>query len=98
MRMMMTVSVPTETGNKAIVEGTLPKVIGEFIERARPESAYFTTEAGRRTAYFVLDVKSSTDMPSLGEPFFMTLNAAVDFRPVMNVDELRSGLSRLAGA
>ena len=93
----MTVLVPTESGNKAIVEGTLPKVIGEFMERVRPEAAYFTTHEGQRTAYFVVDVKSASDIPSLGEPFFMAFNAKIDFRPAMNIEELRTGLSRLAG-
>jgi hypothetical protein len=95
MRMMMTVQIPTEAGNKSIVEGSLPKVIGEFIEKHKPEAAYFSLVEGLRTAIFVLEVKSSSEMPVLGEPFFMALHAKIELRPVMNGEELRTGLSKL---
>jgi hypothetical protein len=95
MRMLMTVQIPTESGNKSIAEGSLPKVIGDFIEKAKPEAAYFTTENGNRTAIFVVDLKSASDIPMLAEPFFMALNARIDFRATMNLEELRTGLSRL---
>lgn len=60
----------------------------------KPEAAYFTTQGGDRGAIFVVDLPDASGIPALAEPFFMGLNAHVDFRPAMNADELRTGLQR----
>jgi hypothetical protein len=36
-------------------------------------------------------------MPPLLEPFFSTFEAEVELTPVMNADDLRAGLQRVAG-
>jgi len=95
MRTLVKVRVPTQRGSKAIVDGTMPKIIGDFMERARPEVAYFGAEDGKRTAYFVIDAKQSSEMPPLLEPLFIALDAEIELAPVMNADELRTGLSQL---
>jgi hypothetical protein len=92
MRMLMKVSVPVDGGNKAIKDGTLGKILGETMERIRPEAAYFGIEAGKRTAYFVFDLKDPTEIPSIGEPIFMGFNATIEMGPVMNPQELKAGL------
>ena len=92
MRMMLRVRVNTAKGNEAIKNGTLPKVIGAFMERAKPEAAYFTIDNGERTAFFVFDMKDSSQMPPLGEDMFMELGADLHLTPVMNADELKAGL------
>ena len=95
MRILMTVRIPAEAGNRAIKDGTLPKIIGDFMERNKPEAAYFTTVDGERTALFVLTVKASSEMPPISEPLFMGLNANIQFQPVMNADDLKTGLAAL---
>jgi len=95
MRTFIKIQVPVQRGSKAIQDGTLPKIIGDFMERARPESAYFGVDAGHRTGFFVIDVKDSSELPSLLEPFFIGLDAAIELAPVMNPEELKQGLSRL---
>jgi hypothetical protein len=67
-----------------------------FMRDHKPEAAYFTAQGGDRTAFFVVDLPEASAIPSLAEPFFMALNAHVDFRPVMNAEDLRAGLQRLA--
>ena len=37
----------------------------------------------------------SSSLPPFAEPFFMGLNASVEVAPVMNIDDLRMGLSQL---
>jgi hypothetical protein len=76
--------------------------MGKFIEHSlselKPEAAYFTAEKGQRTAYLFVDIKDSSEMPYFGERFFLAFNAAVDFVPVMNAEELGKGLPKaLAG-
>lgn len=95
MRTMLTVQLPVETGNAAIKDGRIAKVIQATTERIKPESAYFFTRDGRRTMQFVFDMASSADIPVVGEPFFMELDAAVEFTPVMNPAELQQGLSKI---
>ena len=95
MRTMITVQLPAAAGNKAMLDGSLAKVIGQFIERNKPEACFFTTSGGKRTGYFVIDLKTSSDMPVVGEAFFLQLDADVTFQPVMTIDELKDGLSRL---
>ena len=95
MRTLMRVTVPPDAGNKAVQDGTIQRVIGEAMERLRPESAYFFAENGQRTAMFVFDLKDSSDIPSIAEPFFIGFNAGVEFTPVMNAEELKKGLERV---
>ena len=95
MRTLVRVEIPVESGSKAIVEGKMGKIVSDFVEKAKPEAAYFGTYQGKRTAYFVIDMQSSADMPPLLESLFIQLNASIDIAPVMNAEELRTGLSRM---
>lgn len=92
MRMMLRVRLDTAKGNEAIKSGTLPKVIAGFMERAKPEAAYFTVDNGQRTGFFFFDMKDSSQMPPLAEDLYMQLGAELHFTPVMNGDELKAGL------
>jgi hypothetical protein len=47
MRVMMTVSIPVEAGNKALEDGSLPKTMMAFVEQMKPEAAYFMPENGK---------------------------------------------------
>lgn len=93
MRMLMKVTIPVAAGNDAIANGSLPKLIAESMERLKPEAAYFTVENGARTVLMVIGLEDVSDIPSIAEPFFMGLQAAVQFTPVMNADDLKKGLS-----
>lgn len=95
MRVLATISIPVEAGNRGITEGRLPKVIQSAAERWNPEAMYFTTVGGRRTAYVVFDMPDSSALPVFAEPFFMQLDAEVEIAPVMNSDDLQKGLTEL---
>ena len=51
---------------------------------------------GLRAGFFVVDIKDSSQLPPLFEDFFHKLNADIEFTPVMNADELKSGLGAYA--
>jgi hypothetical protein len=93
---MMRVTIPVDAGNDAIRSGRLPQLFQEVMGKMQPESAYFTADGGSRTAYIVFDMKDSSDIPGLAEPFFMELMADVEFMPVMNAEDLKKGLARIA--
>ncbi len=95
MRTMMRVTIPVDAGNKAIRENSLPKLMQSFVDQFKPEAAYFFASEGKRSALFVFDLKEPSQIPAIVEPLFMGFNAAVEFVPVMNADDLRSGLERI---
>lgn len=95
MRMMVKVTIGAKAGNQGIKDGSLPRTIDAFMQQFKPEAAYFATEGGDRTAFFVVDMTDPSIIPSIAEPFFQALGAGVDFRPVMNADDLRAGLQKL---
>src|SRR5215469_10586771 len=95
MRMMVTVKLSGEAANRAFKDGSLVKTMEAFMQQYKPEAAYFATEAGHRTAHFFISMADSNLMPAIAEPFFLNLNAHVDFRPVMNIDDLQAGLKKV---
>ncbi len=96
MRMMMRIQIPVERGNETLKDGSLPRVMREALDTLKPEAAYFTTIEGQRTALIVFDMKEASLMPKIAEPFFMKLDARVDLAPVMNAQDLESGLKQVA--
>ena len=96
MRMLLKITVPVQTGNKTIANGSLPQVVQSTLERLRPECAYFGAENGNRTGYMVFDLKDPSDIPALAEPLFSQLDAALELTPVMNAQDLQAGLGKLA--
>ncbi|SEQ69865.1 hypothetical protein SAMN04487983_1007120 [Streptomyces sp. yr375] len=95
MRMMLKASMDTEKANEAIRSGTLGKLIEESMAQIKPESAYFTTDHGKRTAYLFFDMEDSSQMPVLSEPFFLNLDAEISYTPVMNMEDVQRGLAQL---
>jgi hypothetical protein len=95
MRMLMKVRVPTEVGNRAIKDGTLPDIIRKTLESVQAEAAYFTTMDGHRTMIAVFDLKAASDMPRIAEPLFVALTASIDFMPCMNAEDLKTGLAAI---
>ncbi len=95
MRVMAKISIPVESGNSGIRNGSLPRVMQQAAERWQPEAMYFTTFDGKRTAFIIFDMPDSSSIPPFAEPFFMELNAEVQISPVMNGEDLQKGLSAL---
>jgi len=95
MRTLVKVTIPVEAGNAAIKDDRLGKIMQTTMETLKPEAAYFFGYHGRRSAWFVFDLKSSADIPSIAEPFFLGFNADVEFFPVMNAEDLKAGLGKI---
>ncbi|MBS0027813.1 hypothetical protein ACTJJ0_04045 [Chitinophaga sp. 22321] len=95
MRTLLKVTLEVEASNKALLDGTLPKIMQSTKEKLNPEASYFLALDGCRTAIFVFDLKDPSEIPGISEPFFMSLNAKVEFSPVMNAEDLQKGLQSL---
>ncbi|CAL9304769.1 hypothetical protein ACFC5H_16555 [Streptomyces rochei] len=95
MRVLLKATLDTEKSNEVIRSGKMADLMKETIDHIKPEAAYFGTIDGRRTALLFFDMQDSSQMPPIGEPFFMELNAEVDVCPIMNGEDLAKGLSQL---
>lgn len=95
MRMLLKMQMEVEAANRAIKDGSMSKIVEDFIETAKPEGVWFTALNGKRTMLAIFDLASAADIPPLAEPFFMKLGATFDLRPAMVLSDLRAGLSRL---
>lgn len=89
MRCLLKVSIPVETGNAAIADGTLPRTIESILNEFKPEAAYFAEENGKRTGFIVVDLKDPSQIPAVAEPWFLAFNAQVEFHPAMNLEDLK---------
>jgi hypothetical protein len=96
MKMLLTVRIPHEPFNTLLREGKAGEIIRRILDDLKPESIYFTEQAGARGAVAVIDVADSSRIPFFAEPFFLNFNADCEFRIAMSPMDLENaGLDEL---
>ncbi len=96
MRTMLRWTVPVEKGNETIKDGSLGQTLEALAQQLKPEAAYFWPEDGQRAGLMVFDLADPSEIPQIAEPLFMKLDAAVEFTPVMNKDDLQKALAKIS--
>jgi hypothetical protein len=80
MRTLMQISIPVEAGNNAARTGAFGPSFQKLLETLKPEAAYFTTVSnGERGGFIVFDLKDTSQIPAIAEPFFLNYNARISF-------------------
>lgn len=92
MRMMMKVTIPIEAGNAAVRSGSLGTTMQKILADLKPEAAYFAEDNGQRTGFIFFDMKESSQLPAIAEPWFLAFNASLTVRPAMTAEDLAKGM------
>ncbi|MEU2392075.1 hypothetical protein [Streptomyces sp. NPDC007369] len=98
MRVMLRAHMDTAASNEGIKSGALPAVIQKFMEKVKPEAAYFGLHEGVRSCWIIFDLQDSSQLPALLEDMFLHFNAELEVGPVMNREELAKGLAAMASS
>jgi hypothetical protein len=91
MRFLLKVSIPTETGNACVMDGSLGKTIESILSDLKPEAAYFAEEQGCRTGFIFCSIKEESEIPGIAEPWFLAFGARVEMHPAMTLADLKKG-------
>jgi hypothetical protein len=99
MRMLMTVSLPTDIANDRIRSGSFGSTISGILAEMKPEAVYFTASpGGERSALVIVDMKEASEMVKYAEPWFMAFGSAVNFEPVMTPADLEKAAPHFEAA
>ena len=96
--MLLKVQMEVEAANRAIRDGSWATTMERVMSQLQPEAAYFTALDGKRTGLIVFDLESPSQIPVIAEPFFMAVNASLEFVPVMTMEDVQTGLQEAAKA
>jgi hypothetical protein len=88
MRFVMKVRMSLERANEALSDPQFGQKMNELLTEIKAEAAYFTTFSGQRGAYIVVNLNDVSEMPLVAEPFFLWLDADIDWFPVMKPEDL----------
>lgn len=92
MRFLILAKIPTEDGNKMVLDPKFLEKIEKYINKVKAEATYFFETDGNRVASFIVDIKSADQIPVLSEPLFSGMGAHVELYPVMSLDDLKKGM------
>ena len=91
MRMLIHVKFPHKEFNTYVKDRSIGGKVKRILDEIKPEAVYFTEYCGRRGLIMIADVAGPSAVPAIAEPWFLLLNADVEFHIVMSPEELEKG-------
>ncbi len=88
MRFLLKLTIPTEAGNAALSDPKFGQKMQVLLKDIGAEAAYFASMEGERGGYIIVPMKDASEIPAIAEPFFLWLNAKLEFIPVMTPEDL----------
>jgi hypothetical protein len=98
MRFMFKAICDTEKVNDLAKKGAFAEKIKSILEELKPEATYFAAEKGSRTAILIVDMKETSEMARVAEPWFLAFNAKVKFLPLMVPEDFAKAEPFIEGA
>jgi len=90
MKYLAKIKFPNEPANELVKDPQFGMKMKELLEDVNAEAAYFSTIDGCRGCYIVVNVTEPSQMVQVAEPFFLWLNATVEYSPVMTPVDLNN--------
>ena len=84
----MKVRIGQDRGNEVLRDPEFGHKMNDLLSEIKAEAAYFTTIDGQRGAYIVVNMNDPSELPAVAEPFFLWLDADIDWIPVMKPEDL----------
>ena len=88
MRYLVRFHFPVDSGNAVLRDPQFGAKLQQLLADIHAEAAYFTTVAGQRGGYIVVNFDDASKIPTIAEPLFLWLKADVEFIPVMLAEDL----------
>ena len=89
MRFILVATMPHEPFNTLVRKGTAGDTIAKILAALKPEAAYFTDHVGKRTAVLIVNLESTSQIPSFAEPWFLNFQADCEFHACMTPEDLQ---------
>jgi hypothetical protein len=87
MHFLAKIAIPTESGNKFVSGKDFNQKMDTLMSELKPEAAYFCIENGMRTIFAVVNMDGGHEFAAKAEPFWLALNANIEFMPAMTAQE-----------
>ena len=80
---------PVERFNELARQGTAGQKLAAILEATKPESIYFTGNQSGRGAVAVYDLADGSQVPAVGEPWFLTFDAHIEYSLAISGEEMQ---------
>jgi hypothetical protein len=70
MRFLIRTRIPAEPGNKMIQDPDFLKKLEEYINKVKPEAAYFMPIDGQRSMALIVNAERNDQLPAMIELYF----------------------------
>jgi hypothetical protein len=88
-KVLFKISFPVERFNELARQGAAGPKLASILEATKPESIYFTGNQSGRGAVAVYDLADGSQVPAIGEPWFLTFNAHIEYSVAISGQEMQ---------